>query len=310
MKNLLSYASDQINTSQDTLQALYDARETGRAPITKLEERHEFLVNANIERKEYSLISQGDSWFDYPGDDLINYLRDRHGHTIKNIAVAGATMNDIAYGLVPKNWLGIRQSHDVLRMAELIFLMEKEKPNAVLLSGGGNDIAGPEFFSFINNADSGLPEVNHNVLRGVVLDTIKEAYQDVVTSLIQKAVQLKLEKFKIFIHGYDYPWPDGRGFTAFNFVGPWFHDSFNKKNYPLDNDGDLRQRRNIVKAIIDEFNAMLQSLSANNPNTVCYVNLRGKLPNQDDWANELHPTTQGFEALSDEFNLALHKAMP
>ena len=67
------------------------------------------------------------------------------------------------------------QSDDPSRIAELVQRILENKPQALLLSAGGNDIAGDEFFSFINNAQSGLASVNQDVLDGVVNNTFKTA---------------------------------------------------------------------------------------------------------------------------------------
>ena len=60
----------------------------------------------------------------------------------------------------------------------------------------------------------------------------------------------------IFVHGYDYPWPDGRGLLDFLGwkIGPWFDETFNHKNYPRDTAQQLLTRHNIVKQFIDAFN--------------------------------------------------------
>ncbi|MGZ3881435.1 MAG: hypothetical protein ACXVBF_08875, partial [Flavisolibacter sp.] len=103
--------------------------------------------------------------------------------------------------------------------------------------------------------------------------------------------------------------PDGRGFTMFNLVGPWFDESFNKKNFPYNNHDDLLERRKIVHDFIEKFNDMLVTLASEYPR-VHYVNLRGILDEDIAlWANELHPTTQGFSMLADKLNLALHQAI-
>ncbi|UZR29047.1 hypothetical protein [Methylococcus mesophilus] len=304
-----------IETSKDTLDAIYQARTAGRQPIERLQGVHPLLMASGIEQpKTYTMVAQGDSWFDYPGNDIINFLRDRHGHYIENIAVAGSTLNDIVYGPVPKNWFGIPQSDDVLRIAELLHVMEKTLEergalNAILLSGGGNDIAGPEFFSFLNNKDSGLQNPNSEVLKGVVDETFCTAYRHLIDVIFGHAQSLGVN-LHIFIHGYDYPWPDGRGFTLFNLVGPWFHDSFNKKNYPYNNHADLVVRRNIVADFINSFNETLHGLEGEYSGTLHYINLRNTLNNNYDlWANELHPTQNGFGMLADKVNLALHQAM-
>lgn len=293
---------------QETLERLFEARQRGRQPIATLREVHPLLAAEAIQPKTYHLVAQGDSWFDYPGDDLINYLRDRHKHTIDNIAVAGSTLNDIVYGPVPKNWLGIPQSDDVSRLQELHFLIERKQPVAVLLSGGGNDIAGPEFFQLINNALSGLENPNGEVVHGVMHRTFFKAYKDLIDNIINTLTSLG-QTPQIFVHGYDYPFPDGRGFTMFNFVGPWFDGTFNKKNYPYRNPADLQKRYEITKVIIDGFNDLLISLSNTYSGVVHHVDLRNTLPSIDDWANELHPTTDGFLKLSDRFNLELHKVL-
>ncbi|MGO9022376.1 MAG: hypothetical protein ACLQVJ_28900 [Syntrophobacteraceae bacterium] len=316
IQDTLDKAAQELKDSGKTLDALYQARVAGRKPIERFAGVHPLLADNGIDAaKTYTLVAQGDSWFDYPGHDLINFLRDRHGHTIENIAVAGSTLNDIVYGPVPKNWLGIPQSGDVSRITELLHVIEKTHQEngplrGVLISGGGNDIAGPEFFSFLNNKDADLPNPNAEVLDGVVTETFLSAYKHLIEVILARAGALQIDNLHILIHGYDYPWPDGRGFTMFNLVGPWFDEPFNKKNFPYNNQDDLLQRRAIVRSFIESFNSMLSTLASQYPQNVHYADLRGAL--DDDislWANELHPTAQGFGMLADKLNLALHQAI-
>jgi len=165
--------------------------------------------------RSFRLLAQGDSWFDYPpGTDIIDCLHDEYNHTIVNIAVAGSTLNDEAYGPVPRELFGLpfgpQQSDDPSRIAELLYRIQEDSPQALLLDGGGNDVAGDEFFSFINNARSGLPSVNQQVLDGTIIPTLQTAYEYVIDNVLTAAPTMK-----IFIHGYDYPWPDGRGLIDF-----------------------------------------------------------------------------------------------
>ncbi len=315
IQDTLNKVAQETANSKETLDALHQARARGRQPIEPLIDIHPLLLdNGIIEAKTYTLVAQGDSWFDYPGHDLINYLRDRHDHKIENIAVAGATLNDIVYGLVPKNLFGIPQSSDVSRITELLNLIErihteKDPLQGVLLSGGGNDIAGPDFFTFLNNKDAILHNPNTQVTNGAVAETFQNAYKHLIDVILAHANTLQINDLHIFIHGYDYPWPDGRGFTWFNLVGPWFHESFNKKNYPYITQADLDIRRTIVRGFVESFNAMLSGLAAQYQN-VHYVDLRGTLGNDIGlWANELHPTSEGFSLLADKLNLALHQAI-
>ncbi|MBO0858665.1 MAG: hypothetical protein J2P21_09400 [Chloracidobacterium sp.] len=258
--------------------------------------------------KAFKLLAQGDSWFDYPpGTDLTDCLRDNHGHTIINIAVAGSTLNDEAYGPVPQDLFGLTsQSDSPSRIAELIHHIEKDRPQALLLSAGGNDVAGDEFFSFINNALSGLPPVNEGVLNNVVNQTFQMAYKFIINHALDAARDAKLN-MPIFLHGYDYPFPDGRGVVHFlgYKVGPWFDETFNHKNYPNKSQEDLRKRRGILTIFIDAFNKMQLDLVQQFPQKVFHVDLRNTLPRHDEWANELHPKNEGFAKLAAKIDVAL-----
>jgi hypothetical protein len=261
--------------------------------------------------RTFTLLAQGDSWFDYPpGTDIIDCLHSNHGHAITNIAVAGSTLNDEAYGPVPREMFGLpfgpKQSDDPDRITELVHQIQQVKPQALLLSAGGNDVAGDEFFSFVNNALSGLPPVNDGVLDGVVNGTFKSAYQYLIdTALAADATG----GMKVFTHGYDYPWPDGRGVIQFLGwkVGPWFDPTFTVKNFPNNSTNDLQTRHDIIVKFIDVLNAMLLGLAAepNHVGKVFHVDLRGTLQSKDDWANELHPTNEGFAALTKKLDVVL-----
>ncbi len=269
------------------------------------------MLAATPTKRTFNLLAQGDSWFDYPlGTDLIDCLHSNHGHTITNIAVAGSTLNDEAYGPVPREMFGLPfgllQSDDPSRIAELVNRIQHDKPQALLLSAGGNDIAGDEFFPFINNSKSGLSSINQEVLDGVVNGTFKAAYEYLISTAIAAAAD---PKFKIFTHGYDYPFPDGRGVISFLGwkVGPWFDPTFNQKNYPNNTPADLQVRHDITAQFIDSLNAMLNGLAAQPvyAGKLFHVNLTGTLQSEADWANELHPVNSGFGTLADKIDAAL-----
>src|SRR5215831_7064903 len=187
----LAKIENEIAAKKGTLEALHTARMAARSTPPRLTAVHPLLAAANLTPKVYKLVAQGDSWFDYPVSwDLIDWLKHAHGHDIDDLGVAGATLNDIVYGPVPKNFLGIPQSNDVSREAELISRIEAKQPDGVLLSGGGNDIAGPEFFSFINNALANLQNPNQEVLQGVASETFQKAYSDLIELINAKAQQM------------------------------------------------------------------------------------------------------------------------
>jgi lysophospholipase L1-like esterase len=307
IKAEISNKQDMINKIQSARMAIQGYR-TIASP----------MFTADIEallpegHRQFNLLAQGDSWFDYsPGTDLIHCLHEKHGHKIDNIAVAGSTLNDEAYGPVPRELFGIpnvgpTQTNDPSRIAELVHRIQQNKPDALLLSAGGNDVAGQEFFTFINNAQSGLESVNEAVLTGAVNTTFKAAYKFIITNALQAAAEVNIN-MPIFLHGYDYPWPDGRGLLNFIGwkIGPWFDDTFNHKNYPNRNSDDLTIRFNILKKFINEINIMQQSLMQEYPNQVYHVDLRNTLSTVNDWSNELHPGNDGFAQLAAKIDAAL-----
>jgi lysophospholipase L1-like esterase len=265
-----------------------------------------------------TLLAQGDSWFNYwIGKDILYWLHKDFGREIDNIAVAGSTLNDVVYGLVPKDLLDFRQTNAPSRLEELVYRIKKDKPHALLLSVGGNDVAGAEFFSFLNNSKSGLPPTNEEVLDGVVNSTFAMAYDALIQTSLTVADLYGRAGMIVVTHGYDYPWPDGRGVLWIKgLIGPWFDATFNAKNYQLQTvPKDLQRRREILRSFIDSVNVMLLRFQQKYLGRVFHVDNRNTLTDKfedyrKEWANELHPTDTGFEALAKKFEGVLAQHLP
>ena len=105
----------------------------------------------------------------------------------------------------------------------------------------------------------------------------------------------------IFVHGYDYPIPDGRGFEfGLIHAGPWLAPAMDERGVPP----DMALRGQIARILIDRLNDdLLAPLAAATPGVV-YIDSRGILPRdgtyRDYWANEMHPTNLGFRRLFEE----------
>jgi hypothetical protein len=267
-------------------------------------------LDATGPAKKYRLLAEGDSWFDYPlGKDVLDYLNNYFKHPVTKLAKAGSTLNELVYG--PDELLKSDPRQGKTRLTKVVEKLREQQFDAYLFSGGGNDIAGPEFFSFINHAASALPNPNQSVLDGVVNGTFRKAYEDMIEVLLAEAQDLGIQ-LPILVHGYDYPWPDGRGAVALGISGPWFEDSFRKKGFPISgaDDPDLDRRRAIVADFIRALNVMLDGLQTKYLGKVFKVDLLGTLPNRADWANELHPTNEGFKAVALKFNNRLYEVVP
>ena len=267
------------------------------------------LADAAAAARKFRILADGDSWFDYPiGKDVLDYLNNYFRHPVTKLAKAGSTLNELVYG--PDELFTGDPGKGKTRLTKVVEKLRQQEFDAYLFSGGGNDIAGPEFFSFINHAASQLPNPNREVLDGVVNGTFRKAYEDMIEVLLTEADRRNI-KLPILVHGYDFPWPDGRGAVALGIIGPWFEDTFRKKGFPLSgaNDPDLLRRRKIVAEFIKSLNAMLDSLQTKYLGKVFKVDLLGTLPNRSDWANELHPTNAGFAAVAWKFNNRLYEVV-
>jgi hypothetical protein len=127
------------------------------------------------------LIAEGDSWFDYPFNSVLGEL-EHLSYEIESVAHKGDTAEEMAY--------------DPGQLAKLAGLFEKleqrgEVPRAILLSGGGNDVAGNELGVVLNHKQSGLPAVNEDVARGVIVGRLRVA----LASLIGAVTELSRQTF-------------------------------------------------------------------------------------------------------------------
>ena len=247
-----------------------------------------------------TLVAEGDSWFDYLWYDILDMLENEHGFDVESVARAGDRIEDMAYtGGQLANFKKVLEK--MLRRTEL--------PKAVLLSGGGNDVAGDEFFMLLNHAASANPGLNEDVVRGVIDVRIRDAYVALVSAVTELCVKTTGHTIPIIVHGYDWPVPDGRGFgdgwPIPGLPGPWLRPGFLRKGFK-----SQPQNQETMRALIDRFNNVVKSV-ADGFSHVRFVDLRGTLPGgstyQDWWANELHPTKKGFEAVAARFAEAITK---
>jgi lysophospholipase L1-like esterase len=244
------------------------------------------------------LIAEGDSWFDYPMNDVLEALEDNHGFDVESVAHAGDNVEDMAYS-------GGQFEQFARRLEKL--LRQNRIPDAILISGGGNDLAGDEFVMLLNHAASGLPTLNDDVVRGIIDVRLANAYVFLISALTEMSKQYLNRPIPIVIHGYAYPVPDGRGVLGGWGIlpGPWLRPGFHRKGHP-----DQNTNAKVMRKLIDTFNAMLERVSATQGFAhVRYLDLRNELASDStykkDWANEMHPTARGFAAVAAKFAAAI-----
>lgn len=240
------------------------------------------------------LIAEGDSWFDYPFNDVMTDLEDSYGFDVESVAHRGDTVEDMAYSE--------GQLDDFSRRVERV-LRTGVEPRAILLSGGGNDVAGDEFAFLLNHATSSIAGLNESIVAGVIDQRAREAYVTILSAVTEICKAHLGHVVPIVIHGYDYPVPDGRGFWGGwgPFPGPWLEPGFRRKGY-----AEMGKRKQICVLLIDRFDAMLAGLAGKPPfGHVRFLDLRNTLSTGASyktwWANELHPTPKGFDAVTKKF---------
>jgi len=240
------------------------------------------------------LIAEGDSWFDYPFHDVLSDLEDLYGFDVESVAHKGDTVEDMAFSG--------GQLDDFARRVEKV-LRNGVVPRAILLSGGGNDVAGDEFAILLNHASSSIAGLNESIVKGVFDERVRDAYVTILRAITEVVKGKTGDTVPIVVHGYDYPVPDGRGFLGGwgPLPGPWLEPGFRRKGY-----ASMTVRRDICVQLIDRLNAMLAGLAGKPPfSHVRYLDLRSTLSRganyKDWWANELHPTPKGFQAVTRKF---------
>jgi hypothetical protein len=248
------------------------------------------------------LLAEGDSWFDYPRWDVLKALR-RDGYEVASVAHYGQTLEQIAY--------------DTTQLSGTIAAMkllkaEGKRPKALLLSAGGNDLAGPELSAILTYHGAGFEPLDSLILREIIDNRLQKAMKTWLLAVTEMSTREFGAKVPILIHGYDYPVPDGRGFLGgFSILpGPWLDPSFRNRAYSSDKSG-VEANAGVMHAVIDRFNRMLQAIPVDPQlRHVRYVKVTGTLSDdpgdyKKDWANELHPTGEGFKRVAKQFEEVL-----
>jgi hypothetical protein len=237
------------------------------------------------------LVAEGDSWFDYfpAGLDVISCLKKFFGYKIYNVSKAGDTLDNMAWGTQfdQRRW-----SRDRPPLEETLAAIERHRPSIVLLSGGGNDIAGDELLSFLNHKTSGLSALRQDYTDFMLKDYFLRIFQHISHEIWKKDANIH-----IILHGYGYPIPDGRAVVrvlGFSFVGPWLRPALVAKGYE-----QRAEQQQITHKLIDDFNFMLEQFAASD-SRLHYLDLRS-LISDSDWANELHLKNSAYRRVAGEF---------
>jgi len=268
--------------------------------LARLRRQERFKLRRALGDSRPVLVSEGDSWFQFPIllDDVIDQLHDQY--TIWSVDAAGDTLQNMV--------------HD---RAEYLDALRRHagSARAFLFSGGGNDIVGDDaqgqsvVARIVRSFEAGQPAEWYVATPEArqKFDWIEASYRKVLA-----AVEREFPRLPVICHGYGYAIPGGApgddrhpGWAA---VDKWL-------GVPLRERLGIRDpelQRAIVRLLIDRFNDMLRRLcGASHPGGVFanawHVDVRDTVGRR--WADELHPTNDGFAAVGQVFDNVLRRAL-
>jgi hypothetical protein len=242
------------------------------------------------------LLAHGDSWFNYPltGNGLPLGDTDIIAHLGSMGSPPPKILNISHYGDATTDEMGL------IKQQRLIEALQNEKnwlngkPDAILFSGGGNDIAGDQFCIYLNPKDSGLPALDPDRFAGR-LASIQASYLDLFLFRDRYAPQVP-----IFGHCYDYPHPMKPHPPC---TGPWMSPALTFAGW------NTEEGTKILRDVLDRFKEMVTGVQASGKYDFTVVPTQGTLEAKD-WANELHPYPPGFAKLAQVFLRALTAHFP
>jgi lysophospholipase L1-like esterase len=284
-----------------------EERATALAPRAK---NSELSVPAELVAKALSpgrLIAEGDSWFcGLLGVDLVDMLEEQ-GYTVESVARPGDGLEDM---------IRAAQLAEFCRTLERRLILN-DPPKAVLLSAGGNDVVRDNLKKLLKPSTAAKPipadkAIDSKKARQVIDRHMRDEMVKIFSAISQVCSKNSFAPIPILVHGYDYPIPDGRSLTGVP-KNPlsWLYPALTAMGY-----ADLEAGKNIMRQLIDRLNKMLAGI-ADLPGLghVKHVDLRGTLSSSPEdyqrfWANELHPTADGFRLLCDRMVQVIEAAKP
>ncbi|MGY6634001.1 MAG: hypothetical protein ACXIU8_09670 [Alkalilacustris sp.] len=251
------------------------------------------------------LVAEGDSWFQFPvfiRETVTHLGRD---HLISCLSAAGDTARNMVFGR------GGRGRREYMRELD----RRADRVQAFLLSAAGNDIIGedeeagdgtPVLRKILRNPRNGSTDPDAYIDAEELtrrIDFLHKAYRSVAATVRHDA---RFGALPILVHGYDvpfpYPWgPGDRRNPRWAARDRWLGSAF----APAGIEGDIR--REILRRLIDRLYEMLDRVAAEFPH-VHVVDCRGALPRLEDWADEIHATSEGYALVAERFRLVLRDA--
>lgn len=235
----------------------------------------------------------GDSWFWYPNhnmlETLVHHRRTSDDHAnVRLVGYNGALLQDYVgagrYAGEVQHWLSPNFCEG---FAEFY------------ISGAGNDAVQ---YQLALKPDCSALSTPQDCIDDYGMDQLLRTISEALGALIHNirwAYRNDTLARPIFVHGYDYPTPDGRG-AAFG-AGPWLAPAMDRCRVAP----DMALRFGITRILIDRLNDEVFAPFDQPGNEIVHIDSRGTLRHAPDaylrdWSNELHPTSAGFRKIFEQ----------
>ena len=257
------------------------------------------LERADLLTQTPLILTEGDSWFSMPlYYNLIDWLEIQAPEAV---FLRMENSGDLAVNIFSGG--NLRSIGSRLKAFEFDVLM---------LSAGGNDFVDRYLRDTFKNQTAQSPDTAYErVLQSGRFGEVLKAYQRVLDTAFKAKPSLR-----VLTHGYDYPHLLGKpakltvqniGLAALlkHEIGDWIA-KYIKHVLPT-----ISEQREFVRLLIDGFfDQVLTPLQAQYDGALEVIDFRGMLTRDEDWNDEMHPTSAGFRQLAEALQPKLRALLP
>ena len=253
----------------------------------------------------WRILAEGDSWFTIgaiPSSNLLYELRLKKRTVVLNLGYPGDTIANVS-----------QLSANTEFTRRLVHPNWASDWNALLLSGGGNDLI-DQAADIIRSTPTGTGTKAADYVDADRLAAfaqgVQAGYRRIVA--LRDSDSSPNQGKPIVVHTYDYPTPRPApaSFLIAPMTKPWMHPIFENYRVPK----SLRAR--IAERLLDALAEALLELGRELPafhvvdtrNTLDRADIDAK-GNSGDWLNEIHPNGDGYRKIANKLAAKLHKVL-
>jgi lysophospholipase L1-like esterase len=260
--------------------------------------RRQYLGDFERAQREHPswpvVVSEGDSWFSF--SDVIGRLDDPTGTADPKKQRPWALLR------LEKNGDEILAILSGGQRSLLRKIFARWRTDALLFSGGGNDIIGPDLLPLLREWRSGATaqDLIHRSRFDRRLRQIADCYRELMDLIADSG-----QSTKVFANSYDYVIPSNRPVKLLGLVkiaGPWMIQHFATRKIPK----SLQPQ--ILRILIDDFCAAVDQVAAEPGNAGRLLRVDTRVVVVDQWRDEIHPNRKGAIRVAKAFETVLRGA--